>query len=579
MTLTAMIDSQGDELLAAAEMLAWRDGDGADRTYGKIEYQSHARRWVISGLETHVAVRVKRIFPRISLTQVGLFGFADNDETRAELEWFASRYPLQMSPDDRLLLSEGRVRYERIRGEINQVLQPDWTPAGELAQLRDGFELRANQARAVEIARRLGRLIVADDVGLGKTLAAIASVMDPRFLPVAIIVQPQLAIQWQRDFIQQFTTLTSHVVQGAQHYVLPVVDCYIFKYTNIFGWTDTAATGRFASVIFDEVQELRHGTGTMKGGSAKVFADNASMRIGLSATPVFGYGGEMFNIVDIIEPGVLGSRDEFVREWCTSDDGKMIVKDSAALGAHLYDINLLLREVGKGPPPNRIIHDVPYDEEVAAADEAFARLLAQKVLEGSFSERGQAARELDMYARRVTGVAKARHVAAYVKILLEAKVPVILGGWHRDVYDIWLEELKAYNPMLYTGTETPKQKDAVKRAFMTGETDCIIMSLRSGAGLDGLQHRCSTVVHGELDWSREVHKQLAGRLRPHARKDPITEIYVVADGGSDPVIAALQGLKASQAHGIVDPKRGVVQVSADDSRMKALARAYLERSK
>jgi hypothetical protein len=72
--------------------------------------------------------------------------------------------------------------------------------------------------------------------------------------------------------------------------------------------------------------------------------------------------------------------------------------------------------------------------------------LALKVLSGSFTERGQAARELDMWARRVTGVAKARHVAAYVKILLEAKTPIILGGWHRDVYDIWLKELAPYNP-------------------------------------------------------------------------------------------------------------------------------------
>jgi hypothetical protein len=105
------------------------------------------------------------------------------------------------------------------------------------------------------------------------------------------------------------------------------------------------------------------------------------------------------------------------------------------------------------------------------------------------------------------------------------------------------------------------------------------MSLRSGAGLDGLQHRCSTVVHGELDWSREVHKQLAGRLRPHARTDPITEIYIVADGGSDPCVAAVQGLKASQAHGIIDPGRGVQAVATDESRLKMLAQMFLERGK
>jgi hypothetical protein len=84
-------------------------------------------------------------------------------------------------------------------------------------------------------------------------------------------------------------------------------------------------------------------------------------------------------------------------------------------------------------------------------------------------------------------------------------------------------------------------------------------------------------VHGELDWSREVHKQLAGRLRPHARDDAITEIYLIANGGSDPLIAAVQGLKASQARGIVDPLKGVETVHTDESRIQALARMYLEK--
>jgi hypothetical protein len=569
---------QSDELLAWAEQHAWRDSDASERLYGKLTYDRERKRWIISGLEPQVAIRVKRIFPRISLTQVGLFGFADNDEVRAELEWFLGRYPLDVAPADRALLCEGRVRFERIRSEIHQVMQPEWGASTALPRLKEGYALRPNQARAVEVAKRLGRLIIADDVGLGKTLSGLAAVMDERFLPCAIVVQVHVANQWFDEFIQKFTTLSAHIIAGTSPYVLPIRDAYIFKYSNMAGWTDVADTGRFRSVIFDEVQELRHGEMTQKGQAAKIFANNAAMRIGLSATPIFGYGGEMFNIADVIDPGVLGSKEEFIREWCKADDGKMIIKDAVALGSHLADINLLLREVGKGPPPNRIIIDVPYDNEVAEADEAFARQLAIKVLQGSFTERGQASRELDMWARRVTGIAKARHVAAYIRILLEAKTPVILGGWHRDVYDIWLKELAEFKPVLYTGTESPKQKDAAKQAFMSGETDLIIMSLRSGAGLDGLQHRCATVAHGELDWSAEVHKQLRGRLRPHARKDAITEIYFVADGGSDPAVASVQGLKASQAHGIIDPKRGVVEVQTDESRIKVLAQMYLDRA-
>lgn len=570
--------SPADDLLAAAASLAWRESDGAARTYGKLSFVAEANRWVITELEPQVAIRAKRIFPRISATQVGSYTFVDTDEARSELEWFIERYPLQVSAPDRARLAEGRLRFERIRSEIDAVLVRDWKPSGAPARLKDGVVLRPNQARAVEVAKRTGRLLIADDVGLGKTLAALAACMDEGSLPIAVICEAHVANQWFDDFVMKFTSLSAHIIAGTQPYVLPHRDVYIFKYSNAHGWVNIAETGRFRSVIFDEVQNLRHGRGTQKGEAASVFAQNAARRIGLSATPIYGYGGEIFNILDIIDPGILGTRDEFIREWCKHrDDHKLIIEDPAALGSHLRDLNIMIREQGGGPPPNRIVVDVPYDEEAAAADEQLAKTLALKVLSGSFTERGQAARELDMMARHTTGVAKARHVAAYVKILLEAKTPVILGGWHRDVYDIWLEELKPYNPMLYTGSETSGQKDRVKRAFMSGETDCIIMSLRSGAGLDGLQHRCATVVHGELDWSREVHKQLAGRLRPHARPDPITEIFIVADGGSDPLIASVQGLKASQARGIIDPKAGLEQVHSDESRIKALAKMYLEK--
>lgn len=568
----------GDELLAAVADLAWRD-DVTERTYGRLAYDAAHRRWVITELAPQVAIRAKRIFPRIATTQVGSYIFPDNDETRTELEWFIGRYPLVVSEADRGRMALGRLAFERIRSEVDQVLSTSWQPSSSPARLREGVTLRPNQARVVEVARRTKRLLVADDVGLGKTLGSLAAVMDEAYLPVAVFAEAHVADQWQHEFVGKFTTLTAHVVAGTDPYMLPHRDVYIFSYHKAPGWVNIAETGRFSSVIFDECQNLRHGTRTEKGRAADIFARNAGgLRIGLSATPIFGYGGEIFNILDILDPGILGTRDEFMREWCTSnDEGKMIVKEAGALGAHLRDLNLMIREVGGGPPPNRIIVDLPYDDEAAAADEAFARQLAQRVMTGTFTERGQAARELDMMARHATGVAKARHVAAYVKILLEAKTPIILGGWHRDVYDIWLQELAPYKPVLYTGSETAAEKDRAKKAFTSGATDCIIMSLRSGAGLDGLQHRCADVVHGELDWSREVHKQLAGRLRPHARSDAINEHFLVANGGSDPLIASVQGLKASQAHGIIDPGRELQSAVTDESRVKALARMYLEK--
>lgn len=143
-----------------------------------------------------------------------------------------------------------------------------------------------------------------------------------------------------------------------------------------------------------------------------------------------------------------------------------------------------------------------------------------------------------------------------------------------------MERLKDYAPALYTGTESPNQKDEARRRFVEGETPVLIMSLRSGAGLDGLQHHARTVVFGELDWSPGVHDQCAGRLHRDGQSEPVVAYYLLAEDGSDPVVAEVLGVKAAQAKGIRDPNAPLVQALGHDGQhAKRLAEAYLRRGK
>ncbi len=68
--------------------------------------------------------------------------------------------------------------------------------------------------------------------------------------------------------------------------------------------------------------------------------------------------------------------------------------------------------------------------------------------------------------RQATGIAKAPYVAEFVRMLVESGESVMLYGWHRDVYNIWLERLAEFNPVMYTGTEGPAAKERSKQAFL-----------------------------------------------------------------------------------------------------------------
>ena len=112
---------------------------------------------------------------------------------------------------------------------------------------------------------------------------------------------------------------------------------------------------------------------------------------------------------------------------------------------------------------------------------------------------------------------------------------------------------------------------------MAGETDVLIMSLRSGAGIDDLQHRCSVVVFGELDWSPGIHQQVIWRLDREGQKNPVTAFFLVSDEGSDPPIMDVLGIKASEASQIVDPYVGVQRVEEDTTNLRRLVERYLEK--
>lgn len=551
-------------------------------SYGRLNY--HDGKWSVAGLPPHVSLRFKALFPRVPQHQTGFFLLTDTPSTCSDILWFTQRYPLGMTHDVRDRLLAGHERAMADSTAISSILVDDWRPDGPPPRFRNGMAPYPFQAQAAAITAKVQRLLLMDDVGLGKTVSALAALVEAGAFPAAVVVQAHLAEQWGEEYIDEFTDLDWHIIKSTKPYRLPKAQIYLFKYTNIAGWTDIAANGQFKAVVFDEIQELRHGDSTKKGAAAKEFVRTCDIRMGLTATPIYNYGSEIFNVVDLLQPGCLGTWGEFLTEWCISQGTHWIVKNPAALGTYLRDINLALRrteaDVGKQMPAvNVLMHHIDYDQAAVEKVEEEARVLALKVISGAFTERGQAARELDMMARHATGMAKAKGVAALVRMLVESGERVLLAGWHRDVYDVWNSELSDLNPVMYTGSESPTQKVKAKRAFIDGDSPLMMISLRSGAGLDGLQRVCSKVVFGELDWSPQVHKQVIGRLRRPGQTRQVDAIYAHTNGGSDPVIVEMLGLKASQSQGIVDPLAGAAQVvESDDSRIRKLAEAYLARA-
>lgn len=286
-------------------------------------------------------------------------------------------------------------------------------------------------------------------------------------------------------------------------------------------------------------------------------------------------------MIEILRPGAFGTREEFLREWC---DGTDRVKDPKAFGEYLRREGLMIRRTRKDvgrelPKVSTIPYTIDCDTKILDGVKSRAVELANLILSTQPTARGakfHASEEFNVLMRQATGIAKAVYVAAFVRLLVESGQKVILYGWHRAVYDIWLEQLSNLNPRLCTGTESPRQKDDAKEAFIQGDCSVLIISLRAGAGLDGLQAVCNTAVFGEIDYSPGVHTQCIGRLDRDGQENPVMAYFLLSEDGSDPIIANIVGIKREQSESVLDPNAELIEkLEIDPGYIKTLAVEFL----
>lgn len=554
-------------------------------SYGSVKFEVNPEKEAIWRIvcRPQVAIKLKNNFQRAYRGEAGAITLHNTDEVCRDLLWFLDRYPMEVSEDDRKLLRTGGRRHRDMVQTIEEMIDPKYKPR----PFRLKLPPRKYQRQGADIFLKVRRLLCADDVGLGKTVLALAALSDKRTLP-AVIVTPANTMpeHWREKFKQFLPDMSVHIVQKMKPYELPKFfgkgpDAVVCTYHKLSNWS-TVLAAYAKTVVFDECQELRRVT-SLKWSACREVAGAAKFCLGLSATPIYNMGFEIWNIFDVLSPDRLGTSDEFSREWCV---GGLMVEDPKALGSYLREQGMMIRrtrsEVGRElPPVTKIVQTVEMDDEPLKAVATAAEELAKIILSRRDLERGdqmRAAGELDWKLRQATGVGKAPHVADFVRLLVESGEQVVVFGWHKAFYEILRERLAEFNPALFTGEETQAQKVEAKRRFVAKETPVLLISLRAGVGVDGFQDVCRTVVFGELDWSPGVHEQCVGRVARDGQKDPTTVYFLVAEEGSDPVVSEKLGIKRIQVEGIRNPSGEMIEdMQAAEHKARSLAEHFLKK--
>jgi SNF2 family DNA or RNA helicase len=197
-----------------------------------------------------------------------------------------------------------------------------------LPLVRD-MELLEHQTRTAKtVLRRLrGRALLCDEVGLGKTIEAglVLSELHMRGLvrSVLVLVPPSLVEQWQGEMRRKFALeLISHDAPAFRQRGSAAWN----EFDQIIASTHTAKrephrsailSRRWDMIIVDEAHHLRHRTTQLWRFASEI---QKQFILLLTATPVQNNLDELFNLVTLLEPGLLSTSRQFQRRFVDRRD-------------------------------------------------------------------------------------------------------------------------------------------------------------------------------------------------------------------------------------------------------------------
>ena len=212
----------------------------------------------------------------------------------------------------------------------------------------------------VKTIEHTGGLILADEMGLGKTIQIIALLLgdNPANSEPALIICPtSLIANWRREILRFAPEITVLIHRGPHRTGtiagLQRAQVVLSTYDTVVNDISIFAGMTWSWLICDEAQALKNPESNRRQTASLI---PRKRTIPMTGTPVETSLLDLWSLVDLAIPGLLGSRENFEGEFPDSED-------SAKELARLTNPVVLCRKVFDvaGDLPDRIDIDIPLE--------------------------------------------------------------------------------------------------------------------------------------------------------------------------------------------------------------------------
>lgn len=465
------------------------------------------------------------------------------------------------------------------------------------ALLPPGLSLYPYQVAAVEFAERAGgRVLIGDQMGLGKTPTAIAwLLLHPEARPVVVFCPALVRLQWVRELQRWAPRETCEVVVSR-------ADVAYLARSGIPAVAEP--TGTVAFVVVNYESAARHAEALRRIGPRAVVLDEchwikdrsakrtvavlgvagaARHVLALSGTPVLNGPAEFYNTLNLLRPGRFGSWWRFAQRYCGLHHNGYGWDASGAtnvgeLAAVLRGENIMIRRLKSDvlrdlPPKRRLVLHVELDGRACAEVDAAATEVrevlrspeAWRWLEGMSSAPGSALVAISRL-RRALGMAKARAVVPWL-LQVSGENRVLVFFHHVAAARATASALRGAGASvaLLTGEEPAVSRQASVDTFQRGQVR-LLCATYGAAGTGVNLTAADDVVLAEREWVPALEDQAEDRAHRVGRSGVVTVWVVVSDHPVDRMMAEVVDRKRSIVRALVDSRPAGDRVADDAVR-------------
>jgi SNF2 family DNA or RNA helicase len=416
---------------------------------------------------------------------------------------------------------------------------------------------------------------LADDMGLGKTIQAMALLLQYASSGPSLVVAPtSVCLNWKSEMNRFAPTLNAVQLgtgdRNKQIDKLTRFDVMLCSYGLLQQEqvADLLCRKQWNIIILDEAQAIKN---NMTKRAKAAMELQGAFKLVMTGTPIENHLGELWSLSNFINPGFLGTRQQFEGKFALPIEKEKDPRIKHYLKKMIQPVVLRRTKsqvLDELPPRTEIDLPVKLSQEEMAFYEAIRLAALERITDAENDQRGS--RHLKLLAE-ITKLRQACCSSTLVSQDIDLpssklsvfgeKLEELLENNHKTlVFSQFVSHLKIIRDYLdkndvsyqYLDGQTPakKRKSAID-AFQAGIGDVFLISLKAGG--TGLNLTAADfVVHMDPWWNPAVEDQASDRAHRIGQKRPVTIYRLIAQNTIEEKIVALHRSKRDLADSLLD---------------------------